>query len=73
MYEDLSLKESHRVLINKIAELREVFPFPENKNYDNGYSWDKKDGWQLAEIVCSPHMCLDAMIRVSQPTLNEGE
>lgn len=51
-------------LVEKIAELREVFPFPKEKDYDSGYSISNKDGWHLAEIVASPEMCLDAMIKV---------
>ena len=64
MYEDLTDAGSCERFSNQIAELRELFPFPENKDYDKGYDWSNKDGWHLAEIVACPHMCLDAMIRV---------
>jgi hypothetical protein len=57
MYEDLSLEESHRVLVNKIAELREVFPFPEDKDIDKGYPSDKKDGLAFSRnSVLTPYV-----------------
>lgn len=57
-------KDRYDKLVDKIAELRELFPFPKEKDYDSGYNINNKDGWSLAEIVHSPEMCLDAMIRI---------
>ena len=64
MYEELTKQGQLDRFSDQIAELRELFPFPEDKCYDNGHDWSKNDGWHLAEIVACPHMCLDAMIRV---------
>tara|TARA_Y100000310_G_scaffold22673_1_gene21683 strand:+ start:43 stop:264 length:222 start_codon:yes stop_codon:yes gene_type:complete len=64
LYDDLTKKEQLEKLSSQIAELREVFPFPKAKDYDKGYDWSKKDGWNLSEICSCPHLCLGAMIRV---------
>jgi len=49
-----------------IAKLRDVFPFPKEKDYDNGYDWSKKDGWHLAGITRDPKDCLEMMIGVCE-------
>lgn len=64
LYERMSSRMSHGLLDVKVAELREVFPFPEDKCWDNGYDVNNEDGWHHAELCHSPEMCVDAMIRI---------
>lgn len=56
--------DSPEKIIALIAELRDLFPFPPDKDYDSGYSFGKSDGWHMASIVCGPVSCLEAMISV---------
>ena len=49
-----------------IAKLRDVFPFPKEKDWDNGYDCNKKDGWHLAGIMKTPKDCLEIMIGVCE-------
>jgi len=49
-----------------IAKLRDVFPFPKEKDWDNGYDCNKKDGWHLAGIMKDPKDCLEIMIGVCE-------
>ncbi|MHB8871833.1 MAG: hypothetical protein ACYC5G_05255 [Candidatus Doudnabacteria bacterium] len=55
-------EEKYNNLIALIADLRDVFPFDPQKDYDSGYPTTNNDGWQTALIVCSPEDCMWQMI-----------
>lgn len=63
-FEDIAdaLTQGGEELIKLIADLREIFPFPPEKDYDNGYDINKKDGWCVSNIVSDPKLCLEMMI-----------
>lgn len=61
---NMSAQEENSKLTELIAKLRDVFPFPKEKDWDEGYDHNKTDGWHLAGIVNDPIMCLEIMIGV---------
>jgi len=63
--------ENNEKINSLIAELRDVFPFPEEKDWDKGYDWEKKDGWHTAGLLKSPENCLEIMIGVCKGMKNE--
>ena len=60
-------------LSNKVAELREVFPWPIECREDETVVPDYLPTFNLGEIVHSPEYCLDAMIRISKYLKNKQE
>jgi len=64
-------EEKYNNLILLIANLRDVFPFDENKDYDLGYSTVYNDGWQTAAIIHSPEYCLEEIINYLKQNKND--
>ncbi len=56
------LEKKKGILDNKVAKLRDVFPFPYHKDVDKEYR--EIDGMHLAEITHSPEFCITAMTRL---------
>lgn len=53
-------------LSNKVADLREVFPWPKECNNFETKVEEPLPYYNDGEIVHSPEMCLDVMIRISK-------
>jgi len=51
------------VLSEKIATLRDLFPWDEKYDIDKGCNPGHPKAWGLVAIMHSPEHCLDAMIR----------
>ena len=51
------------VLSEKIATLRDLFPWDEKYDIDKGCNPGHPKAWCLGEIMYGPEHCLDAMIR----------
>ena len=64
--DDRYTEHKYEELSSKVARLREVFPWPDEFDIDQGCKADNPKAWHLAEIVHSPEYCIDAMIRIMQ-------
>ena len=56
-------KNKYEELSSKVARLRDVFPWDDKYDIDQGCDPSNPKAWHLAEIVHSPEYCIDAMIR----------
>ena len=61
--DDRYAEKKYDELSSKVARLREVFPWDDKYDIDQGCDSNHPKAWHLAEIVYSPEYCIDAMIR----------
>jgi hypothetical protein len=57
-----TFEDQYNFIANQVAQLRDVFPFDQSKDYDSGYPTTNNDGFCLSLIVRSPEDCLEEMI-----------
>ena len=56
----------YNILSNKVADLRDVFPWPEECNINNCSVPEYIPGFDNTEIIHSAEYCTDVMIRISK-------
>lgn len=57
-----TFEDQYNFITNQVAQLRDVFPFDQSKDYDGGYPTTNNDGFYLGLIVRSQEQCLEEMI-----------